>query len=231
MRLGQSQDTNGNVISLRSSQIDAVNISTYTNQASSFTTTVTVYNGCPTGGINFQVMNADQGESNIIYSTFTVGNAPTFISLSTTSANLNSTSLSLGQGATQQIYVFGSGFQSTNTVSLSSFKSSTTIDFGNLVSTTAYTYFGPSSFTITVKVDPNATLGGSVLTITNPDGGYCTQSGYFSVIHTPDVDHISPSIISAGISFTTVTVYGKGAYFEQGFQFWFSTSANGLPRI
>ena len=95
------------------------------------------------------------------------------------------------------------------------------------MSTTAYTYYGPSSFTVTVKVDPNATVGGSIITITNPDGGYCTQSNYFSVAHSPDVDHISPSLISAGVSFTTITVVGKGAYFESGFQFWFSTAATG----
>ena len=114
-----SQKSGTNLTFLTNAQINAVNISTNAVPATSVTATINVFAGCPNGAINFQVTNEDQGVSELIYSTFTVSKAPTFGYINTDgNVNTKPTSFSLGQGATQQIYVFGTGFQSTNTVNL-----------------------------------------------------------------------------------------------------------------
>ena len=101
--------------------------------------------------------------------------------------------------------------------------------------TSSYGIFTSTCFSVWVNVNSNATVGTSNITITNPDGGYCTVTNGFSAVHTPDVQSVTVSpggsnIISAGlVGYTTMTVVGKGAYFESGLKVWFSTSSKGYP--
>ncbi|NCO52567.1 MAG: hypothetical protein GW875_10770, partial [Deltaproteobacteria bacterium] len=167
-----------------------------------------------TGLKDIQVINPDQGEwtlSNAI----TINPKPTF-----TSVSYGAGQTAVGQGGEGlTVIVNGSGLQDGSYA-----------DFGVGITTQTYNYhIGGGSITYTVDVDAYATVGKRDVTVWNPDLGYATKASGLEVTHSPDVSFISPDVRAQGMTGSTITVYGSGAYFRTGCEVWFSTSSDGEP--
>ncbi|PIX14089.1 MAG: hypothetical protein COZ72_06860, partial [Elusimicrobia bacterium CG_4_8_14_3_um_filter_50_9] len=199
-----------NSIPLENDEIKALLISTA--GASEINATVQVYDGCTTGDVDFRVTNKDQGRSNLIEDAFRINKRPVFTSLSQTS---------LGQGVSgTSIKAYGSNFQN-----------GCYLDFGNGISTTSYSFITSTAILVTVDVDDYAVTGFRDVTIYNPDEGYDTRESYLNVTNRPEVDYITPDIRAVGVTGSTITVLGNGAYFQSGIEVWFSTSGvTGYPK-
>ncbi|MFH1416049.1 MAG: hypothetical protein ABIH89_08225, partial [Elusimicrobiota bacterium] len=177
--------------------------------ATVFWANIKIYDGCPVGDKDLKVINADQGESNVISNAIKINKKPTLTSLSETSA---------GQGvAGLAITVTGSDMQD-----------GCKLDIGLGITVSDYVYYA-SSFTVTIDVSDLAVSGLRNATITNPDGGKYTRESYFEVTRKPEVDYLLPNIRAQGVSGSTITVVGKGAFFQTGLEVWFSTDPTGYP--
>ncbi|MCP3683128.1 MAG: hypothetical protein GY861_10595, partial [bacterium] len=168
-------------------------------------------NFSPTGSLlDVKVVNPDLGEHSVV-NTITINKKPSFTSLSQTD---------LGQGKTGlDLVVFGAELQD-----------GCEIDFGIGITTTSYDYTHvPDSFTVTVDISDSATSGRRDATIMNPDLGYATKTNYINIIHSPDIDSISPTVRACGVTGSTITVIGDGPYFQSGLEVWFSTSSDPYP--
>ncbi len=107
---------------------------------------------------------------------------------------------SIGQGATAvPVTITGSGFDPTSTVSFSN--SRVTINPGSL------SYVNPTTLTATVKVQANAVLGSSDITVDGTNGT-ATCTGCMTVTARPTVTSTDPSFLGKGAVSREVTVTG-----------------------
>ncbi|MFC2048668.1 hypothetical protein ACFLR5_00430, partial [Elusimicrobiota bacterium] len=159
--------------------------------------------------VDVTLVNPNLGQV-VLSSTITINPKPVFTSLDVTSG---------GQGAVG----------STLTVTGTGLQSGAELDFGVGVSTYNAYYHSSSSFTVQVDISATAATGKRNVTLRNPDLGYGVKTSYFDVKNSPDVDYVSPAVRAPGVSGSTITVYGDGAYFQSGYDAWFSTSSTGLP--
>ncbi|MFH1958204.1 MAG: IPT/TIG domain-containing protein, partial [bacterium] len=193
------------VVVLPATEIKATSISTSGPMAVS--ANITVYEDCTKGYVDFVIINKDQGRSNKVMNAFKINPMPSFDSIGPGS---------VGQGVSNlPVIIFGGGFQDNCSV-----------DFGDLI-TSHIDSVGTSSITLTIdSVGDYALIGKRNVTVTNPDGGYDTLESSFTVNSKPEVDELlpSPCIKALGVKGSTLTVVGKGAYFQQGLEVWFSTS-------
>jgi hypothetical protein len=105
-----------------------------------------------------------------------------------------------GQGAANQnIVITGSDFQAGAAVAFS----------GTGITVNSVTVVNPNQINLNIDVDPNATTGGRVVTITNPDGGFRVRNNGLTVAAAPNPTTVTPGSRPQGFT-GTVSITGSG---------------------
>ena len=188
---------------------------------------VTVRGNATTGTLRTVTVIGPDGGVLSVSNAFHVNAAPALTSLNETA---------LGQGATQDVVVNGTGFATGGTDAAT--RPAFTFDGTGV---TAVTKPGntATSATITITVTSGAPVGGRTVTVTNPDGGRGTLGATtnvvtgattypFNVDAGPQITSVSPSSAPPGSSSPTITVKGKGFDATNGMTFAFVDPTSGV---
>jgi hypothetical protein len=165
--------------------------STTVNSSTQITITVNILQGAALGARTITVTNPTGFGSGSCATCFAVTARPgTFVLIPN----------SRGQGATSQnIIINGSLFQSGATVAFS----------GTGITVNSVTFNNANQLNVNISVAPGATTGARAVTITNPDAGFRTTNGAFTVVAAPTPTAVNPNSRPQGFA-GTVTITGTG---------------------
>ena len=165
--------------------------STTRNSATQLTINIDVAGAAAAGARDLTITNPDAGTTTAL-AAFSVGLAPTVVSVSPTSRGRNA--------ANQDITITGTNFVNG---AVAAFGAS-----GITVNSTSYV--NATTLTANITISGSATLGAGSVTVTNPDGGTDTTASLFTVTGAPTVGSVSPSALVKGAVNRNITVTGTG---------------------
>lgn len=105
------------------------------------------------------------------------------------------------QGSTHAVSVFGTGFVTGGTVTMS----------GSGVTVSESTYNSSTQYSFLLVIASGATLGARDVTFTNADTGTVTATGAFTVVALPTISGISPATMKQGAT-GNVVITGEAFY-------------------